>query len=78
MTPAHIDNGRSWGERDLLTLHELIDLTGWGKTTTYERARTDSLPIPTLRNGRQYYFSRRAYEAYRDRRDRCGLDLDIT
>lgn len=53
-------------KRDLLTLDDLIQLTGWGKTKTYEDARTGALPFPALRNGRRYYFSRRAYEAWRD------------
>ena len=53
-------------QRDLLTLDDLIQLTGWKKTKTYEDARTGTLPIPVLRNGRRYYFSRRAYEAWRD------------
>lgn len=52
--------------RDLLTLDELIALTGWRKTKTYEDARNGTLPFPVLRNGRRYYFSRRAYEAWRD------------
>lgn len=53
-------------ERDLLTLDDLIQLTGWKKTKTYGDARTGTLPFPALRNGRRYYFSRRAYEAWRD------------
>ncbi len=53
-------------QRDLLTLDDLIQLTGWKKTKTYEDARTGTLPFPALRNGRRYYFSRRAYEAWRD------------
>lgn len=52
--------------RDLLTLDELIDLTGWKKTKTYEDAKAGTLPFPVLRNGRRYYFSRRAYETWRD------------
>jgi len=52
--------------RDLLTLDELIQLTGWKKTKTYEDAKVGSLPFPVLRNGRRYFFSRRAYEAWRD------------
>ncbi len=53
-------------ERDLLTLDDLIAITGWGRTKTYEDARAGALPFPALRNGRRYYFSRRAYEAWRD------------
>lgn len=50
--------------RDLLTVDELIAVTGWGRTFTYQGAKTDSLPIPTLRSGRKYYFSRAAYERW--------------
>lgn len=53
-------------KRDLLTLDDLIAVTGWGKTKTYEDAKAGTLPFPALRNGRRYYFSRRAYEAWRD------------
>lgn len=50
--------------RDLLTLDDLIQLTGWKKTKTYEDAKAGTLPFPILRNGRRYYFSRRAYERW--------------
>ncbi len=53
-------------QRDLLTLDDLIAITGWKKTKTYEDAKAGTLPFPALRNGRRYYFSRRAYEAWRD------------
>lgn len=52
--------------RDLMTLDELMEATGWGRTVVYLGAKTDTLPIPTLRMGRRYYFSRRAYERYLD------------
>lgn len=53
-------------QRDLLTLDELIQLTGWKKTKLYEDAKAGRLPFPVLRNGRRYFFSRRAYERWRD------------
>ncbi len=53
-------------QRDLLTLDAVIQLTGWKKTKTYEDAKAGTLPFPVLRYGRRYYFSRRAYEAWRD------------
>jgi predicted DNA-binding transcriptional regulator AlpA len=61
-------------QRELLTLDELIALTGWGKTKTYEGARAGTLPFPALRNGRRYYFSRWAYEAWRDDDTDSGSD----
>jgi predicted DNA-binding transcriptional regulator AlpA len=66
MTKAKVPTDRLTLERDLLTLDDLIAITGWGKTKTYEDAKAGALPFPVLRNGRRYYFSRRAYEAWRD------------
>lgn len=50
--------------RDLLTLDELIRLTGWGRTFVYDGAKRDALPIPTLKAGKRYYFSRAAFERW--------------
>ncbi len=49
---------------DLLTLEQLISLTGWGRTATYSRARSDGLPFPVLKAGTRYYISRAAYERW--------------
>jgi len=49
---------------DLLTLEQLISLTGWGRTAIYGRARRDGLPFPVLRVGARYYVSRAAYERW--------------
>lgn len=51
-------------ERDTLTLSELADRLSIGKTRAYELAQKNSLPIPTLRIGREYRFSRRALERW--------------
>lgn len=51
---------------DLLTLEELIQLTGWGRTATYSRARADQLPFPVLKAGSRYYVSRAAYQRWLD------------
>ncbi len=51
-------------QRDLLTIDELMTLTGWGRTFLYEGAKANTLPVPTLRSGRKYYFSRAAYERW--------------
>lgn len=51
---------------DFLSLVELADLLGIGKTTAYELAQRNALPIPVLRIGRQYRASRKAYEALKD------------
>lgn len=52
-------------QRDVLTLDEIIDLTGWKKTKTYEDAKAGKLPFPALpTQGRRYFFSRRAYERW--------------
>ena len=45
-----------------LTLEELRKTLRIGKTAANELARTNALPIPAVRAGRQYRFSRRALE----------------
>jgi excisionase family DNA binding protein len=45
-----------------MTLKELQERMGISPTTAYELARKDELPVPALRIGRQFLFSRRAYE----------------
>ncbi len=59
---------------DFLTLDELATRMGISLTVAYELAKVDRLPIPALKVGRQYRFSRRAYEALLDARhgDRAG------
>lgn len=47
---------------DFMTLKELQERMGISPTTAYELARKDQLPVPTIRVGRQFRFSRRAYE----------------
>ncbi len=47
---------------DFLTLEELRQVLRLGKTAMHEMARTNSLPIPVIRAGRQYRFSRRALD----------------
>ena len=51
---------------DFLTLAELAALLNVGRTTIYELAHQNALPIPVLRVGRQYRVSRRAYDALRN------------
>jgi predicted DNA-binding transcriptional regulator AlpA len=46
-----------------MDLRELVDLLGISLTVGYELARQDKLPIPTIRVGRQFRFSRAAYDA---------------
>ena len=53
-------------ERDTLTLAELADRMGIGMTRAYELAQKNTLPIPALRIGREYRFSRRALERWLD------------
>ena len=48
--------------RETLTLAEIADRLGLGKTTAYELARRNELPVPAIRIGRQYFFSRAAFE----------------
>lgn len=51
-------------ESELLTASELQELLRIGRTTFFELARENALPIPTLRVGRQLRFSRGAYEEW--------------
>jgi excisionase family DNA binding protein len=54
--------------RDTLTLDELAQRMGISLTVAYELAKQDRLPVPVIKVGRQYRFSRRAYEALLDAR----------
>jgi excisionase family DNA binding protein len=49
-------------ERDTFDLEELSERLNISLTVAYELAKADRLPIPTIRVGRQYRFSRKAYE----------------
>ena len=51
-------------ERALITFDELLELTGWKRTSTFEAARNGTLPFPVLRHARRYFFSRRAVLAW--------------
>jgi len=51
---------------DALTVHQLAARLGIGLTRAYEMARKDELPVPALRIGREYRFSRRALERWLD------------
>ena len=50
-------------ERETLTIAQLADLLGISRTVCYELAQRDELPIPAFKVGRQYRFSRRAFDA---------------
>jgi excisionase family DNA binding protein len=52
--------------RETLTLAQLAETLDISMTTAYEMARAGTLPIPTLRLGRQFRFSRRALERWLD------------
>lgn len=49
---------------DLMSLHELCKRMGVSVTVGYRLAEDDALPIPVIRVGRQYKFSRSAWEAF--------------
>lgn len=53
-------------EPDTLTLAELAAHLNIGMTRAYEMARAGTLPIPALKIGREYRFSRRALERWLD------------
>ncbi len=47
---------------DTMTLEELAHRMGISLTVAYELARRNALPVPVIRVGRQYRFSRQAYD----------------
>lgn len=49
--------------RETFTIEELAARLGINRSTAYERARRDELPVPVIRIGRRYLVSRKAYEA---------------
>lgn len=59
-------------ERDWMTLEELAQRMGIGLTAAYELANQDRLPVPAHRIGRQFRFSRPAYDALLHRQHRTG------
>ncbi len=52
--------------RETLTLVELATALDISLTTAYQLARANALPIPALKLGRQWRFSRRALYRYLD------------
>ena len=49
-------------EPDVMTLEEMAQRMGRSYHVVYELARQDRLPVPVIRVGRRYLFSRKAYE----------------
>ncbi len=47
---------------DFMSLEELAARMGISVSLAYQLAREDKLPVPAIRPGRRYLFSRRAYE----------------
>ena len=50
-------------DRQTLTLEELAILLGIGRSTAYQLAAEDQLPVPVIRVGRRVVVPRRAVEA---------------
>lgn len=50
-------------DRDTMNLEELAHRMGVSLTVAYELAKANRLPVPVIRIGRQYRFSRKAYDA---------------
>jgi excisionase family DNA binding protein len=59
--PARADTNRT--DLDTMNLEEFALRMGISLTVAYELARKNELPVPVIRIGRQYRFSRRAFEA---------------
>ncbi len=54
-------------ERQALSLEEVFRILGINRTTGYQLARQDRLPVPVLRIGRRRLVSKRAVDAVLDR-----------
>jgi len=61
-----VEPNPTYPEPDVLTVQELAERLGMGLTTAYQMARANTLPVPALRIGREYRFSRRALERWLD------------
>ena len=59
-----------------MSLREFADLLGISLTSAYEYAREDKLPVPAIRVGRQFRFSRPAYEELRHAQHTTKRDGD--
>lgn len=49
--------------REFMDIEELAARMGIGLTMAYQLAKQNALPVPAIRIGRVYRFSRRAYDA---------------
>ena len=47
---------------DFMSLEELASRMGISVSLAYQLARADRLPVPAIRPGRRFLFSRKAYE----------------
>lgn len=64
-------------EPDLMTLKELTERLGLGKTKIDDMQRLNELPFPTIRIGGRVMFSRRAYENWLSQFDFRGDSEDM-
>jgi predicted DNA-binding transcriptional regulator AlpA len=73
-----MDAESSAGRLDRLTLNieDVARLLGINRSTAYELARRDALPVPVIRLGRRMVVSRRAMEALLGTDDDSGLGGD--
>lgn len=53
-------------DRDTMTLEEICRRIDISLTVGYELAKKNALPVPAIKAGRQYRFSRRAYNRLMD------------
>ncbi len=59
---------RIYAEPETMGSEECRRVLDIGRSTFFELARRDQLPVPTIRVGKQFRFSRRAVEAMLDGR----------
>jgi excisionase family DNA binding protein len=62
-------------DRDTMNLEELAHRMGISLTVAYELAKANRLPVPVIKIGRQYRFSRKAFDALMNGQH-AGTDSD--
>ncbi len=68
----------AYGERQTLNIEAVAKRLGINRSTAYELARRDQLPVPVIRLGRRMVVSRRALDALLDAQHEPHPDRDAS